>query len=526
MPRPPKKPMDERICKSTIPPPTQLLTIDEIFVDDEPPKLDVLKSHLFAEGRLTEKAALKIINDTATIFKGEKNLIELEAPITVCGDIHGQFYDLVKLLEVGGDPSATQYLFMGDYVDRGCFSIECVLYLFALKMTYPLTFFLLRGNHECRHLTEYFTFHQECKMKYGDDIYDACMNAFDCLPLSALINQQFLCVHGGLSPEIHTLDDIKKMDRFREPPTQGAMCDLLWSDPTEDFGQERGNSLYSPNSVRGCSYVYSYTAVCQFLQTNNLLCLIRAHEAQDAGYKMYRKNQQTGFPALITLFSAPNYLDVYNNKGAILKYENNVMNIRQFNCCPHPYWLPNFMDVFTWSLPFVGEKVTEMLVSVLNICSTDELFTEDTEEDSTMAVRKDVIRNKIRAIGKMARVFTVLREENESILELKGLIPNGKLPTGLLSGGRENIKDATSTPHQKITSFAEAKAIDKINERMPPLTESESRNNTVVGFLDAAKPCTDQTQSPLAPSTDEVPKRKTSASRPAPTLVIADADAT
>ncbi|XP_061400451.1 serine/threonine-protein phosphatase 2B catalytic subunit 1, partial [Musca vetustissima] len=218
------------------------------------------------------------------------------------------------------------------------------------------------------------------EIKYSIQIYDACMEAFDCLPLAALLNQQFLCIHGGLSPEIFTLDDIKKLNRFREPPAFGPMCDLLWSDPLEDFGNEKNSDYFTHNSVRGCSYFFSYMACCEFLQKNNLLSVVRAHEAQDAGYRMYRKNQVTGFPSLITIFSAPNYLDVYNNKAAVLKYENNVMNIRQFNCSPHPYWLPNFMDVFTWSLPFVGEKVTDMLVSILNICSDDELLSGPDDE--------------------------------------------------------------------------------------------------------------------------------------------------
>src|ERR1700733_2901114 len=134
------------------------------------------------------------------------------------------------------------------------------------------------------------------------------------------------------------------------------MCDILWADPLEEFGQEKTSEYFIHNHVRGCSYFFSYPAACNFLEKNNLLSIIRAHEAQDAGYRMYRKTRTTGFPSVMTIFSAPNYLDVYNNKAAVLKYEDNVMNIRQFNCMPHPYWLPNFMDVFTWSIPFLAGK--------------------------------------------------------------------------------------------------------------------------------------------------------------------------
>src|SRR5690349_18542222 len=195
---------------------------------------------------------------------------------------------------------------------------------------------------------------------------------------------------------------------------------------------------------------------------------------------MYRKSVVTGFPSLITIFSAPNYLDVYNNKAAVLKYENNVMNIRQFNCTPHPYWLPNFMDVFTWSLPFVGEKITDMLIAILNTCSKEELEDDGRsssigpetppfgDPESTEAKRR-AIKNRILAIGRLSRVFQVLREESERVTELKTQ-SGGRLPAGTLMLGAEGIKNA-------INSFEDARKVDIQNERLPPSQAEVTRQS-------------------------------------------------
>ncbi|WVQ98222.1 serine/threonine-protein phosphatase 2B catalytic subunit A1 [Kwoniella sp. CBS 9459] len=466
----------ERVVKD-VQAPAMYTPSDEQFwskTDKSKPDIAFLKNHFYREGRLTEEQALYILEKGGEILRNEPNLLEVDAPITVCGDIHGQYYDLMKLFEVGGNPADTRYLFLGDYVDRGYFSIECVLYLWSLKMWYPDTLFLLRGNHECRHLTDYFTFKLECKHKYSETVYNACMESFCNLPLAAIMNKQFLCIHGGLSPELHTLDDLRAINRFREPPTSGLMCDILWADPLEDFGSEKTNETFLHNHVRGCSYFFTYNAACQFLERNNLLSIIRAHEAQDAGYRMYRKTKTTGFPSVMTIFSAPNYLDVYSNKAAVLKYESNVMNIRQFNCTPHPYWLPNFMDVFTWSLPFVGEKITDMLIAILNCCTKEEL--EEEEEETPMAItpetpdegvedaaaeRRQVIKNKILAVGRMSRVFALLREESERVSELKSISGSNALPAGMLASGAEGIKEA-------IQGFEDARKSDIENERLPP----------------------------------------------------------
>ncbi|KAJ7820097.1 Metallo-dependent phosphatase-like protein [Mycena olivaceomarginata] len=199
-----------------------------------------------------------------------------------------------------------------------------------------------------------------------------------------------------------------------------------------------------------------YQAACNFLKRNKLLSIIRAHEAQDTG--CVPQDQDDGLPLGDDDLSAPNYLDMYNNK-AVIKYENNVMNMRQFNYSSHPYWLPNFMDVFTWSLPFVGEQVgflplfTDMLVAVLNTCTMEELAKEDADAWCK------IIGNKIMAVGCMSRVFALLREESEQVSELKSVSGLSKLLYGSLAFGLDGIKN-------DITGFDDARMSNIENERL------------------------------------------------------------
>lgn len=480
---------NERPVKSVPPPAVNKPTDAEFFLQDEhgemKPNHAFLKEHFFREGRLQEEHALYILEQTTKILSKEPNMVHVRSPVTVCGDIHGQYYDLMKLFEVGGPMADNTYLFLGDYVDRGDFGIECLLYLYALKIWNPTGIILLRGNHECRHLTEYFTFKRECLHKYSERVYEACIVSFCALPITALIDNRFFCVHGGISPQLVHLSDVDAINRFQEPGSHGLLCDLLWSDPVSNYGHEHEPTAHGPglapgqaflhNQTRGCSFFFTYEAVCAFLERNNLLTVIRGHEAQDAGYTMHRKTPKKNFPSVITIFSAPNYLDVYHNRGAVLKYANKNITIRQYNSSTHPYWLPNFMDAFTWSLPFVGSKITEMLLAILSICSDDELVESESDEDAAargagelpqsptdLAQRRQLIKNKIMAVGKMQRVFQILREEAENATELDSPTEGGfsqRGPDALTVQGHKIGKS--------IRTFDDARRSDIANERLP-----------------------------------------------------------
>merc|ERR1712129_275718 len=222
---------------------------------------------------------------------------------------------------------------------------------------------------------------------------------------------------------------------------------------------------FAYNETRQCSYVFGIDAVTTFLKKNNLTAVIRAHEAQFDGYKMQMINEQTQIPRVITIFSAPNYCDVYKNKGACLKFDDELLNIRQFVSSPHPYYLPNFMDVFTWSLPFVAEKVTDMLYSIL---SYENQANIDDSKDKVMIsanskgakTKGGVLKGKVVAVTKLMRMYKVLKENQNNIIRLKQLSPNGQIPHGVLSGGAKEIEKV-------IASFNSAKQADKVHEAMP-----------------------------------------------------------
>lgn len=300
-----------------------------------------------------------------SIFRQEPNIINIPRGCTIVGDIHGQFYDLLSIFELGGRVGEQPYVFLGDYVDRGSFSCECLFLLLSLKLNNPRSIILLRGNHESRQMTQMFTYKKECRVKYSDDLWYQSVSLFDSLPLCALIDQRFLCLHGGISPHIRTLHQIAQLNRFQEIPTDGSLCDLMWSDPNKNFS-DRQTPPWLFNHLRNCSFLFNYKSCEHFLLENRLLSIIRAHEVVPNGIQFFDQGSISQFPVLISLFSAPNYCDVYGNTAAILIYDGQ-RNLRpiHFNARPHPFVLPNHENAFQFAHRFMKTYVQEILLVLI-----------------------------------------------------------------------------------------------------------------------------------------------------------------
>ncbi|CAD2093624.1 serine/threonine protein phosphatase PP1 [Plasmodium berghei] len=261
---------------------------------------------------LTENEIKILCLSSREIFLNQPILLELEAPIKICGDIHGQFYDLLRLFEYGGFPPDANYLFLGDYVDRGKQSLETICLLLAYKIKYPENFFLLRGNHECASINRIYGFYDECKRRYSVKLWKTFIDCFNCLPVAAIIDEKIFCMHGGLSPELNNMEQIRKITRPTDVPDNGLLCDLLWSDPEKEINGWGEND-------RGVSFTFGQDVVHNFLRKHELDLICRAHQVVEDGYEFFAKRQ------LVTLFSAPNYCGEFDNAGAMMSVDETLM---------------------------------------------------------------------------------------------------------------------------------------------------------------------------------------------------------
>ncbi|KAI8617019.1 Metallo-dependent phosphatase-like protein [Chytriomyces sp. MP71] len=309
-----------------------LMVTDDIDIDSVIERLlEVRGSRPGKQVMLAEHEIRYLCTKSREVFISQPILLELEAPIKICGDIHGQYYDLLRLFEYGGFPPDANYLFLGDYVDRGKQSLETICLLLAYKIKYPENFFILRGNHECASINRIYGFYDECKRRYNIKLWKTFTDCFNCLPVAAIIDEKILTMHGGLSPDLQNMDQIRRVMRptdipdtgeakltlflinlLSDTPRSGLLCDLLWSDPDKDVAGWGEND-------RGVSFTFGPDVVTRFLQKHDLDLICRAHQVVEDGYEFFAKRQ------LVTLFSAPNYCGEFDNAGAMMSVDETLM---------------------------------------------------------------------------------------------------------------------------------------------------------------------------------------------------------
>jgi diadenosine tetraphosphatase ApaH/serine/threonine PP2A family protein phosphatase len=276
-------------------------------------------------GPPTEAELRFLVMECREIFMSQPMLIEADAPIKLAGDVHGQFTDLLRLFDLCGYPPESNYCFLGDYVDRGRQSLETVSLLFAYKVKYPQNFFLLRGNHECSSINRIYGFYDECKRRYSVKLWKQFTDTFNCMPVAGLIEERILCMHGGLSPELRSMEQIHKILRPTDVPDSGLICDLLWADP-DDRTQGWG-----PND-RGVSWTFGADVVEKMCRQFDLDLICRAHQVVEEGYQFFCARR------CCTVFSAPNYCGEFDNSAAVLAVDAELMcsvqQIRPLNTRP------------------------------------------------------------------------------------------------------------------------------------------------------------------------------------------------
>ncbi|CAG9572398.1 putative serine/threonine protein phosphatase type 5 [Leishmania major strain Friedlin] len=293
--------------------------------------VEAIQEHFRVEKKIDRRDVVFMLLGVLKLFKSYPNFVTVTVPdgedITVCGDTHGQFYDLLNIFKLNGKPSPTnRYLFNGDFVDRGSYSVENVLTLFAYKLLYPEHVFLSRGNHEGLSMNRVYGFEGEVRAKYSAEVFDLFSEVFNALPTGHIINDEVFVVHGGLySRDDVTIADLQKPNRFRDIPENGLICESLWADP-----QPMPGRTPSKRGVDCPSFGPDVTE--NFLKNNNLKLVVRSHEVKEDGYEVDHNGK------CITVFSAPNYCDQMGNKGAFIRFTGGAMKPKYttFTHVAHP----------------------------------------------------------------------------------------------------------------------------------------------------------------------------------------------
>lgn len=323
--------------------------------------------------------------EATKLFAREPSLLYIEEPLVIVGDIHGQLGDLYKIIELGGKPRETKYLFMGDYVDRGEKGVEVLMILFTLKVKFPNYVFLLRGNHESRMATDLYGFRAECLRKYNEDLYKLICEAFDQMPLAAVVNGHFFVVHGGISPQLTKANDLNKVNRQVEPPPDGMITDLLWSDPTH----VNKRVAWQFNAERNCSFLYGFYEVDQFLKSNNLFTIVRAHQVVPDGFECF--NWGSAFPMVVTIFSAADYGNTFNF-GSVMKLRDGDMKVNQFDFYnkSRAVIFEEFGDAFAFTAPFIEYFLEKMKKGYFEF--TNDAVVEQNNNTSIFSLSRAILK--------------------------------------------------------------------------------------------------------------------------------------
>ncbi|EPY23172.1 serine/threonine protein phosphatase type 5 [Strigomonas culicis] len=295
------------------------------------PFVEAMMEHFREEKKIDRRDVVFMLLEILKLFKTYPNFVSIDVPaaeeITVCGDTHGQFYDLLNIFQINGKPSTTnRYLFNGDFVDRGSYSVENVLTLFAYKLLYPNHVFLSRGNHEGIDMNRVYGFEGEVRAKYSAEVFNLFTEVFNALPSGHIINKKIFVVHGGVySDDNMTIAELQKPNRFRGIPDKGPLCESLWADP-----QPMPGRTPSKRGVDCPEFGPDVTA--NFLKKNDLKLVVRSHEVKDNGYEVAHNGK------CITVFSAPNYCDQMGNKGAFVRFKGGELepHFTTFESVKHP----------------------------------------------------------------------------------------------------------------------------------------------------------------------------------------------